>query len=288
MRAAQVAIALTALALTSFAANSLLCRLALAGREIDPLSFTVVRLVCGAALLAVVAASTKRPQFQKQGSWISGLMLFAYAMAFSLAYLGLTAATGALILFGTVQATMIAGALLNRQKVGTIQWIGIILATTGLVYLTLPGLNAPPLTSAIWMFVAGVSWGIYSLHGRGSKDPIADTAANFLRSLPFAIPLLVLILLNRHFTPLGLGLAVLSGAITSGLGYVAWYSALPYLGSARAATVQLLVPILAAAGGIALLGETMSLRLALAGGLTLGGVALATAFTTKKHVPELS
>lgn len=272
----MVSIGLTSLALISFAANSLLCRLALADHEIDPNSFTLVRLVCGAALLAVVASLTKKSNFHNQGSWISGFMLFAYAIAFSLAYLGLTAATGALILFGTVQATMIAGALFNRQKIAAIQWIGVVLATSGLVYLTLPGLNAPPISSAIWMFAAGVSWGIYSLRGRGSKDPIADTAANFLRSLPFAIPLLVLILLNRHFTPLGLGLAALSGAITSGLGYVAWYSALPYLGSARSATVQLLVPILAAVGGIALLGETMSLRLALAGGLTLGGVALAT------------
>ncbi len=264
---------LVASALLAFAANSILCRLALAGQEIDAPAFTAIRLITGAILLSAVALGTGRSRFHKQGSWLSGLMLFGYAIAFSLAYLGLTAATGALILFGTVQATMIVGSVL---KGGRPNWLGVILATTGLVVLTLPGLDSPPLPQALWMFGAGVAWGIYSLKGKGSTDPIADTAANFLRSLVFLVPLGFIATSVVRCTPLGFGLAAFSGAITSGLGYVAWYAALGFLGSARAATVQLLVPVLAAFAGIAFMGEKMSWRLAVAAALTLGGVALAT------------
>ena len=198
-----------------------------------------------------------------------------YALAFSLAYLSLSTGTGALILFGSVQLTMILAALLGGERPHFLEWTGLFLALGGLVYLVFPGLKAPsPLGSAL-MAAAGISWGFYTLRGRDSSDPLADTASNFIRSVPFVISISLLNLKNIHLSTNGLLLAVTSGTITSGLGYVLWYAALRGLTTTRAATVQLSVPVLAAWSGIIFLSEEMSLRLLLAAVLILGGIGLA-------------
>lgn len=269
----------TALALLCFAANSILCRLALASHAIDPATFTGVRLLSGAAILAlIVLASGKRPT--QAGSWPSGITLFVYAIAFSLAYIKLGAGTGALLLFGSVQATMIIASMLAKKHPSGEQWAGLLLAVGGLVWLVLPGLKAPPLDRALLMALAGIAWGLYSIRGPGGSDPVAATAGNFLRAAPLAIIPILVLLSGLHWSSRGLLWAVLSGAVTSGLGYVFWYTALPGLGSIRAAVVQLTVPVLAAAGGVLLLGETLSQRLLVSAAAVLVGVALAL-FTKK-------
>lgn len=266
----------TALALVCFAANSILCRLALASHSVDPATFTAVRLLSGATVLSlIVFASGKRPG--QGGSWASGLMLFIYAIAFSLAYIKLGAGTGALLLFGSVQATMITASIVSKKHPSAGQWLGLVLAVAGLVWLVLPGLKAPPLDRALLMAVAGIAWGVYSVRGPGGNDPVASTAGNFLRAAPLAaIPILIM-LSGLHASSRGLLWAVLSGAVTSGLGYVFWYTALPGLGSIRAAVVQLTVPVLAAAGGVLLLKEGLSFRLMVSAAIVLSGVALALA-----------
>jgi drug/metabolite transporter (DMT)-like permease len=265
---------LSALALCSFAANSILCRLALAGGAIDPALFTAVRLFSGAVVLAALLASSgKRPL--REGNWISAAMLFAYAIAFSLAYVGLKAGTGALLLFGSVQATMILYSMAKGHHPHWNQWVGLLLAVGGLVYLVMPGLAAPPYDRALLMIAAGVAWGIYSLRGRKATDPVAATGANFIFAAPLALVPLALDWSHLHWTQAGLLWAVLSGAVTSGLGYVIWYAVLPSLGSVRAAIVQLLVPVLAALAAATLLNEPLTTRLVVSGLVTLGGVALA-------------
>jgi drug/metabolite transporter (DMT)-like permease len=262
----------TVLALVAFAGNSLLCRAALAHGGIDAASFTLVRLLSGAAVLAVLART--RASGNGRGTWASALALFAYAAAFSFAYLQLTAATGALLLFGAVQATMIARGLRFGERLRVAQWCGLLLACGGLVGLVLPGLSAPPLSGALLMLAAGIAWGVYSLRGRGAGDPLWVTAGNFLRAVPMAV-LLALLLMDRvSMTPAGIGYAVLSGALASGVGYAIWYAALPFLRATTAATVQLGVPVIAALGGVALLGEPLTLRLLLASAAILGGIAL--------------
>ena len=264
----------TCLALVCFAANSILCRLALSSKAIDPATFTAVRIFSGAAVLAlIVLASRKQPA--KAGNWLSGLMLFLYAIAFSLAYRGLSAGTGALLLFGAVQATMILGSILAKKHPTPGQWAGLLLAVGGLVWLVAPGLSAPPVDRALMMAAAGIAWGIYSIRGAGGADAVAATAGNFLRAAPFAAIPFAVLFREAHSSPRGLFLAALSGAVTSGLGYVFWYTALPSLGSIRAAVVQLTVPALAAAGGLLMLGEHLNSRLLLAGAIILSGVALA-------------
>lgn len=265
---------LSALALCSFAANSILCRLALASGAIDPVLFTTVRLCSGAILLAaLVAASGGKPL--KQGNWISALMLFGYAIAFSLAYVGLKAGTGALLLFGSVQATMILYSMVKGHHPAWNQWIGLVLAIGGLVYLVLPGLAAPPYERAALMIAAGIAWGIYSLRGRTARDPMAATAGNFIFAAPLAFLPLAIAGNHRHWTSAGLAWALLSGAVTSGLGYVIWYAVLPHLGNVRAAIVQLMVPVLAAVAAATLLHESLTARLILSGLVTLSGVAVA-------------
>lgn len=266
----------TALALVSFAANSILCRLALRSHSIDPAGFTAVRLFSGAIILSlIVYASGKKPQ--TAGSWISGAMLFAYAIAFSLAYVSLNAGVGSLILFGAVQATMIISSMLAKKHPSIGQWIGLALAVGGLVYLVRPGNAAPPLEHAALMAAAGMAWGIYSVRGPGGSDPVAATAGNFLRAAPMAIIPLIIFMSTLKATPNGLFLAVLSGAVTSGLGYVFWYTALPGLGAIRAAAVQLTVPVLTAFAGIVLLHEELTQRLLYATAAILLGVGLAVA-----------
>lgn len=277
---------LAAAALTGFAANSLLCRLALGPRLVDAATFTGVRLLSGAvvlALLVFVRSGAARPS----GTWRAAFALFAYAAAFSFAYLALPAGTGALILFGVVQATMIGWGLVGGERLRPIVWLGLGLAVSGLVALTLPGLSAPDPAGALFMAAAGVAWGVYSLLGRGTKDPLAATAGNFLRAVPMAVALLAGVVLFGavpHATARGLVLAVVSGALASGIGYSLWYAALRHLPASRAAIAQLSVPALAAAGGVALLAEPLTPRLVLAGAAILAGVA--TAVTSPSAPPR--
>jgi drug/metabolite transporter (DMT)-like permease len=208
-------------------------------------------------------------------NWISAAMLFLYAVPFSFAYISLTTGTGALILFGSVQATMILSALMSGEKPHSIEWIGVLMALGGLVYLVFPGLSAPSLTGSILMAVAGISWGFYTLLGRSAEDPLSDTTFNFIRSLPFVFAVSAVMYRDVHMTQMGILLAVLSGAVASGMGYVVWYAALKGLTTTRAATVQLSVPIIAASGGVIFMSEGISLRLLMSAILILGGVGLA-------------
>lgn len=265
---------LTSLALVAFASNSLLCRLALRQTGIDAASFTLIRLIAGAVVLWLIMRIRTGGHTRLQGSWPSALALFAYAAAFSFAYVTLSAATGALLLFGAVQATMILWGLRKGERLHAGQLFGLIVALAGLVALLLPGLSAPPLAGAILMLGAGVAWGVYSLRGRGTSDAISATAGNFLRAVPLAVVLSVAFILRMRVDAGGMTYAILSGAIASGVGYVIWYIALPRLKAASAATVQLAVPVLTAAGGILLLGEPLTARFLLASVAVLGGIAL--------------
>lgn len=264
----------TLAALVAFAANSVLCRLALGQRAIDPASFTTVRLVSGALALWIIR-SLARGQPASAGSWFQAGALFAYAVAFSFAYTSLGASTGALILFASVQATMIVAGLRAGEHPGATEWIGLAVALGGLVALVRPGLAAPSAQGSALMATAGVAWGVYSLRGRSSSGPLTATAGNFARTVPLVLALSLLTAPARHASSLGVALAVVSGAVASGLGYVSWYAALPRLTATRAAIVQLAVPVLAAAAGVVFLSESLSLRLLGAGAAIVGGVALA-------------
>jgi len=268
------AAALTAPAMLGFAANSLLCRAALAPRLAGPATFTAVRLATGAAALWLILRLVRRSR-PAGGSWGSAAALFAYAAAFSLAYVRIPAGVGALLLFAAVQMSMIAWAVATGERPARRQWLGIGLALGGLAVLTLPGARTPDLLGAALMLVAGAAWGVYSVRGRGTVAPLATTADNFLRSLPLAAAFL-LSSGRPEITAAGAALATASGAAASGLGYALWYAALPALGVTRAAAVQLAVPVLAAAGGTLLLGEPVTARLVVAGGAIVAGIALAT------------
>ena len=270
-------LACTVFALVAFAMNSILCRLALGASTIDAASFSTVRLFSGALVLLLISAAFKKEDStqQQRGSWTSATLLFLYAVAFSLAYISLSAGTGALILFGSVQATMLVAALRSGERPHVLEWAGLLFALAGLVYLVFPGLTAPkPVRSAL-MAIAGISWGFYSLRGRGTRDPLIDTTNNFVRALPFVFVVNLIMLREFHVTAKGFVFAVLSGAVASGVGYVVWYTALKGLTATRAATVQLIVPVLTALGGVILLSEDISLRLLLSALMILGGVGLA-------------
>ena len=267
-------VALTALAMFAFAGNSLLCRLALKDTAIDAASFTTVRLLSGAVMLWLVVRLRGGGARVGSGSWPSALALFAYAAGFSYAYLSLSAATGALLLFGAVQATMIGHGLWRGERLRWPQAVGLALALGGLVGLLLPGLSAPPLSGSALMLGAGIAWGVYSLRGRGAGDATRVTTGNFLRAVPIAATLSVVMLGNMSLDRAGLLYAVASGALASGLGYAIWYTALPALKATKAATVQLSVPVLATLGGVVFLGEAVSLRLVAASFAILGGIAL--------------
>jgi drug/metabolite transporter (DMT)-like permease len=261
---------LTALAMAAFAGNSLLCRQALQHTAIDPASFTAVRLVSGAAVLwALVRWRGQR----SAGDWASATALFVYAAAFSFAYLSLSAGTGALLLFGAVQATMLGWGLWRGQRLGRGQVAGLVLAMGGLTALLLPGVSAPPVAGALLMLTAGAAWGVYSLRGRGAGEPTAATAGNFLRAGALALVLGLAGLPWARIDPMGLVWALCSGALTSGLGYAVWYAALKGLHPTSSASVQLSVPVLTALGGAALLSEPVTLRLALCSLAILGGIA---------------
>jgi drug/metabolite transporter (DMT)-like permease len=267
--------ALTSLALLAFAGNSILCRMALGNQAISPAGFTAVRLGAGAAALWLLVALRTGRVPRHAGQWASATALFVYAAAFSFAYLTLGAGTGALILFGAVQLTMILAGLRAGERPSVVEWTGLALASSGLVVLVLPGLSAPAPVGSALMAAAGIAWGIYSLRGRGSTEALRNTAGNFLLTLPMAALLLLLAGGAGAWTMRGALLAATSGALASGAGYAIWYTALPSLTATRAALVQLLVPVIAAAGGVALLGESVPLRLPVSAALVLGGVALA-------------
>jgi drug/metabolite transporter (DMT)-like permease len=268
---------LTAAALACFAGNSILCRLALAAGHIDATSFTAIRLASGAVVLAVLAAPRARRATATSASWVSAAALFGYAAPFSYAYLRLGAAMGALILFATVQATMVGWGVLRGERPGALAWAGIAIAVAGLVGLTAPGRGAPDPAGAAAMALAGFAWGVYSLRGRlASGDPVVTTSASFTRALPFVAALVGVVAptFGVHASPRGALLAIASGALASGVGYSLWYAALRDLSATRAAVIQLLVPILAAAAAVVWLGERVSVRLVVASAAILGGVAL--------------
>lgn len=265
---------LTALAMLAFAANSLLCRIALRDGHVDAASFTAIRLLGGALALWLIVRLRQGPaRAPLGGSQLSALALFVYAAGFSWAYLQLPAATGALLLFGAVQASMILWGLWRGERLSPGQGCGLLLAFAGLAVLLLPGASAPAVLPALLMLLAGVAWGVYSLRGRGVGDATAHTAGNFIRALPLALLLGLAGLPWAHLDFAGLIYALLSGALASGVGYALWYVVLPALRATQAATIQLSVPLITAVLGVLLLGEAFSLRLLLASALLLGGVA---------------
>ena len=266
---------LTALAMAAFAANSLLCRAALAGGHADAATFTVLRLAGGALVLGLLARARGVPAAGP--GWGAAGALLVYALGFSLAYLRIPAGVGALLLFAAVQLTMIGAGLRAGERPRRLEWAGLALSLAGLAVLARPGLARPDPGGALLMLGAGAAWGLYSLRGRRGGDAVAVNAASFARATPLALAAsaLALALGATRLDPRGALLALASGGLASGLGYALWYAALPGLSAARAAIVQLSVPPLAAAGGVILLGEAFSPRLLLASLLILGGIALA-------------
>ncbi|TBR12568.1 MAG: DMT family transporter [Rugosibacter sp.] len=277
-------ILLTLFAMLSFAGNSVLCRLAFRQTSIDAASFTAIRVLSGALMLvllvhfrrraATAAAGRHGGNHGMGGNWPSAFALFTYAGGFSFAYLSLPTSTGALLLFGAVQATMILAGLWAGEQLSARQASGLLLALAGLVTIMLPGLSAPPLGGALLMLSAGIAWGIYSLRGRGVADPAGATAGNFLRAAPLSVLLSAALLAQQQLDGLGILYAVLSGAIASGIGYAVWYAALRGLAATRAASVQLSVPVIAALAGVLFLHEPITLRLLLASVAILCGIAL--------------
>lgn len=270
-------IALAVIAMLAFAANSLLCRLALGQDLLDAATFTTVRMTSGALMLSLIMALGRRRYTRGWPDWRPAGMLFIYMAFFSFAYLSLSAGTGALILFGAVQLTMFIFALRNGESFPILSWVGLVMAVVGLFYLVSPGITAPDPFGAILMTIAGIAWGFYSLLGRGVADPLEATAKSFAYSVPPALMVSLFFIEELRISPYGLMLAFASGAITSGCGYVIWYAALPGLTAGRAAAIQLSVPVIAAFGGVLLLSEAVTLRLLLASVATLGGVAIVVA-----------
>lgn len=279
----------TVFALIAFAANSVLCRSALGDGSIDAASFTVIRLVSGAVALLILfklsSPTTPEKQEKASGSWTAAVMLFIYVVAFSFAYISLDTGTGALILFGAVQLTMILSALIAGDHLHRLEWTGLLVAFAGFVYLVFPGITAPPLAEFVLMALAGIAWGRYTLLGKDSNAPLADTAFNFARCLPFVIPLGLFALIDPQWSLKGVMLATVSGALASGVGYTIWYIALRGLAVSQAAVVQLTVPVLAAVGGVIFVSEVITIRLMIASVMILGGVALVI-FGRGKHAPS--
>ncbi len=290
-------VALVALSMLAFASNSLLCRMALKNTSIDAATFTTVRMLSGACMLWLLvhwraaagqpngnaamctASGTAALRPASAGNWLSACALFAYAACFSYAYVSMSAATGALLLFGSVQASMMGYALVQGERLSKLQTLGFACALAGLVVLMLPGLVAPSLLSALLMVSAGLAWSVYTVQGkrtahRGAANPSQVTAGNFMRTVPLALLLNALMWRHLSWDATGLMLAAVSGALASGLGYVLWYQALPALKATQAATAQLSVPVIAALGGVLLLGESLTLTMLLASTAILGGMAL--------------
>ena len=270
-------LASTLFALLAFAANSVLCRLALGENAIDATSFTVIRLLSGIVILIIVMQLTSKSNEKKpktKGSWLAASMLFIYAIAFSFGYVSLDTGTGALILFGAVQITMIMVSVISGNKLHFTEWTGLVIAFTGFVYLIIPSLVTPSFVGFILMAISGIAWGLYTLLGRTSKNPLSDTAYNFLRTSPFILILVIFGLDNVHITSMGILLAILSGAIASGIGYFVWYIALRGLSVTQAAVVQLFVPVIAGVGGVIFTNELITLRLIESSALVLGGILM--------------
>jgi len=265
----------TLLALIAFAGNSIICRIALKETAIEPALFTSIRLISGAlVLMLIVLLTAKSDEKKSKGSWFSAAMLFIYAAAFSYAYVSLEAGTGALILFGIVQITMIAFSLLSGNKMSLTEWLGVVVALCGFLYLMLPGAKAPSILGFVLMTISGIAWGVYSIRGKTTKNPLQDTAYNFLRTIPFLLLLLYFLLQESNYSKTGILLALFSGVVTSGLGYIIWYTALKGLTTIQASVVQLFVPVLAGLGGLILMNEAISFRLFVAALLILGGILL--------------
>lgn len=280
---------LVSVAMLAFAGNSLLCRLALKHTDIDAATFTTLRLISGACMLWLVVqwqrrnnavARTAEPSEPSlAGNWPSALALFVYAAGFSFAYISMSAATGALLLFGAVQVTMIGYGIYRGERLQAMQVLGFALALSGLVVLMLPGLETPSFPASLSMLGAGVAWGVYSLRGKatqkfGAGNPTAVTAGNFIRAVPMTLALSLLMIGRLSLDLNGILFAMASGALASGVGYAIWYQALPALASTHAATVQLSVPVIAALGGVVFIGEALTLPMVLASGAILGGIAL--------------
>lgn len=263
-------VAQVTLAMIAFAANSLLCRIALTQTAIDPASFTIIRMLAGAVTLSLIVLARKR-SLRNSGSWQGAFSLLAYAVAFSFAYVNLPAGTGALLLFGSVQATMIITGLYQGERLRIVQWIGLLTAFGGLIILVAPGIHAPDPLGALLMAIAGMAWGIYSLLGRKLGDPLTATAGNFLKAAPFS---LLLLPLAGAIDSQGVTFAILSGSISSGAGYAIWYSILPSLKATQAASVQLTVPVIASTAAVFILGENLTFNLIIASVAILGGIAL--------------
>lgn len=264
---------LTLVAMLAFAGNSILCRMALKETAIDPATFTAIRLLSGAVVLCVILLLQRR-WAKGAGSWAGGCMLFVYALCFSYAYIGLSAAAGALILFGAVQVTMIGVGMVSGEKLSAWQWLGLFMAAAGLVGLLLPGASAPPLMAAVLMVFSGVAWGVYSLLGRGAASPTLLTGGNFLRASLLVLLVWPLMAFQFVWDDRGALLAVASGAAASGAGYAIWYAVLPALRATTAASIQLTVPVITAIAGVLLLNETLTARLIIASVVVLGGISL--------------
>ena len=264
---------LAALAMTAFAANSLLCRMALVETDIDPASFTFWRLTSGALMLTLLLVMRNQKPLQ-EGNMASAIALFVYAAGFSFAYISMTTGAGALLLFGAVQVTMISWGLFKGERMSALQWGGFLLALIGLILLLLPNAAVPQLSSALMMLAAGIAWGVYSLKGKGAKFPIEATAGNFIRATPLALVLLVIFWPGGEFHAEGMAYAVASGAIASALGYALWYSILVHIAAIKAATLQLSVPVLAVFAGWLFLDEPVTLRIILSSLAVIGGVAM--------------
>ena len=280
---------MTLVAMIAFAGNSLLCRAALAQTSIDPASFTSIRLVSGALVLWLFFHFKKRElntTLMIEGNWLSAICLFSYAAAFSFAYLKLTTATGALLLFGSVQLTMLSYGFIRGERLCARQLIGLLGAFSGLLILLLPGLESPPIDAALLMVLSGMAWGIYSIQGRNAKNPIAATMGNFARSIIPTLGLSIIFISQAALEFEGVLLAIASGTLASGFGYVVWYAVLPRLASMTAASVQLSVPIIAGLGGVIFLGELISLRLFISSVAVLGGIAMVILFGQGSSAPS--
>lgn len=265
---------LTGVAMLALAANPLLCRMALGAGHIDAASFTSIRVVAGAAMLWLLMAWSRRRGERKPVDWRAVVTLFGYMIFFSFAYLSISVGTGALILFGAVLLTMFVVALQSGERFSLLSWVGLAVAVLGLVYLVSPGVTAPEPVGAALMAVAGVAWGLYSLLGRGEADPLGTTAGNFLYAVPLAVVVNLVFWNDAHTSWPGIMMAVLSGAVASGLGYALWYAVLAGMPATRAATAQLSVPVIAALGGVVLLAEPLTFRLVVSSIATLGGIAI--------------
>jgi drug/metabolite transporter (DMT)-like permease len=288
---------LTALALIAFAANSILCRLALTETTIDPLAFVALRLGSGAVAMAFLLRLRRRSlpvgiDWQGQGSWLGAAALFGYALAFSLAYTAIPTGTGALLLFGTIQVALIVYGFAIGERLSWLQSLGFLCAIGGLVTLMLPSLGAPPMLFGGLMVLSGLSWAVYTLVGRRASHAMAATTGNFIRATPMGLLVLLgWVVYSAMETPLtslgltdlgGVAAALLSGAVASGVGYMLWYSVLKELPVTQVATLQLSVPVIATFGGVVLLGETVSLVLIGASAAILLGIALVVVPVTKR------